>query len=156
MPSSDLLNSRAFPSRSRQKCLKIQSNQLRLKLLGTKHRKPAFSELHPSINCSNLQFYGKKWENLKGEDFIYLNLQCLLPLQVDLLPHHLCYPSVARISFISVIGTMRKTISGKPGFISDPSSHGNATAEEYRAGASLDVEKLSNDLSALLYTYLCQ
>lgn len=41
MPSSELLNSCAFPSKSRQKCLKTQSDQLKLKLLGRKDCKPA-------------------------------------------------------------------------------------------------------------------
>lgn len=144
MPSSDLLNSCAFPSRSRQKCLETQSNQLRLNLLGRKDHKPAL--LKDTNTCFlrtssfNQQFkfiilWKKNGKNLEGKGCIYFNLQCLLPLYVDLLPHHLCYPSVARISFISVIGTMRRTTSGKPGFISDPSSsHGKATAKKYRAG----------------------
>lgn len=148
MPSSALLNSNAFPSRSRQKCLETQSEQLRLKLLGRKDHKPAllkdtdtcFLRSSSNILCHFNQLFKfiilwkRILKNLKCKDFIYLNHQCLLSLYIDLLPHHLCYPSVASISFISVIGTTRSTISGKLGFISYPSSHGKATAKEYRAG----------------------
>lgn len=148
MSSSDLLNSCAFPSRSRQKCPETQSDQLRLKLLGRKDRKPAllkdtntcFLRSSSNILCHFNQLFKfiilwkKNLKNLKCKDFIYLNLWCLLSLYVDLFLHHLCYPSVARISFFSVIGSMRRIISGKPRLISDPSSHGKATAKEYKAG----------------------
>lgn len=143
MPSPDLLNNQEcetslhYPQGQGRTVSKnkLRVTNLDLKLLQRKNRKPTLPKdtnacfLSTPSNFphqSTVQVFHsmkKNGENLKFKEFIYLNLYCWLPLYVDLLPHHLWYLSVAMIFYISVFGTMRRTISagpGQPGFISDP------------------------------------